>query len=167
MTALRSLGLMLLALTLSACGFHLRGSYDIPPELLQLNLRVNPASNLSAPLSNALQTAGVQLGSGRYSLIVTREKLNKQTTNTDSRAKVAEYTLIYDLSYHITDADGEKVGDEQKLTLRRSYQYDTTTIVGKSEEEETLIRELYTDAAHQILRQISFFRPVGQTSAAP
>lgn len=167
MTALRSLGLMLLALTLSACGFHLRGSYDIPPELRQLNLRVNPASNLSAPLSNALQTAGVQLGSGRYSLIVTREKLNKQTTNTDSRAKVAEYTLIYDLSYHITDADGEKVGDEQKLTLRRSYQYDTTTIVGKSEEEETLIRELYTDAAQQILRQISFFRPVGQTSAAP
>lgn len=167
MTALRSLGLMLLALTLSACGFHLRGSYDIPPELRQLNLRVNPASNLYAPLSNALQTAGVQLGSGRYSLIVTREKLNKQTTNTDSRAKVAEYTLIYDLSYHITDADGEKVGDEQKLTLRRSYQYDTTTIVGKSEEEETLIRELYTDAAQQILRQISFFRPVGQTSAAP
>jgi len=96
---------------------------------------------------------------------VTRERLIKQTTNTDSRAKVAEYTLLYEVHYRIGRANDETPMPERQLSLRRSYQYDTTAIVGKAEEEDTLMRELYQDAAQQILRQISFFKP--SAAAAP
>ena len=47
--------------------------------------------------------------------------------------------------------------EERKLLLRRSYQYDTTAIVGKTAEEETLIKELYEEAATQITRQFQWF----------
>ncbi|HEX5360966.1 MAG TPA: LPS assembly lipoprotein LptE [Fluviicoccus sp.] len=166
MTALRFPGLILLALTLGACGFHLRGSYAIPPELQQLKLVLGSKSSLSRPLRDALQTAGITLGSGDYSLIIVNEKLTKQSTTTDSRAKAAEYTLQYELIYRLSREQEAAPQPEQKLSLRRSYQYDTTAIVGKSEEEETLIRELYLDAAQQILRQISFFKP-GAAVPAP
>ncbi|HEX5277358.1 MAG TPA: LPS assembly lipoprotein LptE [Fluviicoccus sp.] len=159
MTTARFLGTVLLALTLGACGFHLRGSYAIPPELHNLKLDLGSNSSLSRPLRDALQTAGVTLGQGDYRLIITHEKLTKQSTTTDSRAKAAEYTLQYEVNYRLSREQETAPLPERKLSLRRSYQYDTTAIVGKSEEEETLIRELYLDAAQQILRQISFFKP--------
>lgn len=150
---------LLLTILLSGCGYHLRGSYNIPPEIRQLNLEFGSASALSAPLRTGLQTTGIQLGEGNYTLVITEDSLNKQTTNTDSRAKAAEYTLYYQVRYLIKNSDGQAVSPERKLLLRRSYQYDTTTIVGKTAEEETLIRELYQDAAQQIVRQLSTFSP--------
>ncbi|RZU37053.1 LPS-assembly lipoprotein [Fluviicoccus keumensis] len=165
MTAPRFLGTILLALSLGACGFHLRGSYAIPPELQRLNVSAPGNSALSQPLRDALKTAGISLDSGSYTLTLTTEKLTKQTSNTDGRAKVAEYTLLYDVRYRISRPDDAEPAPEQKLSLRRSYQYDTTAIVGKSEEEETLIRELYADAAQQILRRLSFFKPAPTPSS--
>ena len=150
---------------LTACGYHLRGSYHIPPDIKQLNLNLSTASALSAPLRTSLQTAGIQLGNGNYTLDITEDNLNKQTTNTDSRAKAAEYTLYYQVRYLIKNSDGLAVSPERKLLLRRSYQYDTTTIVGKTVEEETLLRELYLDAAQQIVRQLSTFSPQTPASA--
>jgi LPS-assembly lipoprotein len=147
-------------LSLTACGFHLRGSYNLPAEIKQLELRISPSSPLSPPLREALQSAGVQLGGGDYTLGIMEDKLSKQTTNTDSRAKAAEYTLYYQVSYRLKNSAGQAVSPERKLLLRRSYQYDTTAIVGKTAEEETLIRELYLDAAQQILRQLGSFKPI-------
>jgi len=157
----------LIITSLTACGFHLRASYHIPEQLQQLNLNISSASALSAPLRETLQQAHIQLGDGNYTLEVLDDLLNKQTTNTDSRAKAAEYTLYYTVSYQIKDAQNRVVMAERQLLLRRSYQYDTTAIVGKTAEEETLIRELYQDAAQQILRQLSSFKPNQPTTVTP
>ncbi len=154
-TLLICLGLSLL----TACGFHLRGSYELPAVVKQLSLKIQADSSLASPLKEALQSAGVQLGGGDYTLEILDDKLNKQTTNTDSRAKAAEYTLYYQVSYHLKNSDNQAVSPERKLLLRRSYQYDTTAIVGKTAEEETLVRELYQDAAQQIVRQLGSFKP--------
>ncbi|HNJ86147.1 MAG TPA: hypothetical protein PKU92_06140, partial [Agitococcus sp.] len=59
------------------------------------------------------------------------------------------------------------VSEERKLLLRRSYQYDTTAIVGKTAEEETLIKELYEEAATQITRQLSGFSHLSTTKTTP
>lgn len=151
------------SLTLTACGFHLRGSYHIPPELAQLNLKIEPYSALNQPLRQRLQQAGIELSLNEYTLEIKDDSLNRQTTNTDSRAKAAEYTLYYQVSYVIKNSQNKVVFDERKLLLRRSYQYDTTAIVGKTAEEETLVKELYEDAATQIVRQLSSFRPASNT----
>ena len=155
----RFLSITILTIGLTACGFHLRGSYHLPEGLHSLKLALPPGSALEAPLRKDLDTAGVDIGDAGYTLRVLKEKLSKQTSNTDSRAKVAEYTFLYDLRYEFRDDEGRPVSPEYKLLLRRSYQYDTTAIVGKSEEEETLLRELYQEAAHQIVQRLSWFHP--------
>ena len=108
------------SLTLTACGFHLRGSYHIPPELAQLNLKIEPYSALNQPLRQRLQQAGIELSLNEYTLEIKDDSLNRQTTNTDSRAKAAEYTLYYQVSYVIKNSQNKVVFDERKLLLRRS-----------------------------------------------
>ena len=166
MTAIRPLIFILLAATLSACGFHLRGTYHIPDTLHTLALDIPGNSRLEAPLRNRLRVAHIDTSSGDYTLKVIKEKLSKQTTNTDSRAKAAEYTFLYELHYELHNREGKAVSPEYKLLLRRSYQYDTTAIVGKSEEEETLLTELYQEAAHQIVQRLGFFKPLPTQPAA-
>ena len=153
--------------SLTACGFHLRGSYNVPSTIKHLELKINNASALYLPLRDSLQQAGIQLDASDYTLEILEDSLNKQTTNTDSRAKAAEYTLYYAVSYQIKNNDNKTVSPERKLLLRRNYQYDTTTIVGKTAEEETLIHELYQDAAQQILRQLSSFQPTQPAMVKP
>ena len=157
----------LMIISLTACGFHLRGSYHIPPQLKQLNVDLSTTSPLSSPLNQRLQQSGVELNQGEYRLVILEDKLSKQTTNTDSRAKAAEYSLYYQVRYVLQDSQQKNVSEERKLLLRRSYQYDTTAIVGKTAEEETLIKELYEEAATQITRQLSGFSHLSTTKTTP
>lgn len=159
--------LIINSLFLTACGFHLRGSYHIPPQLQQLNLVSTHTSPLSNALSQRLQQSGVQLNQGEYRLVILEDKLSKQATNTDSRAKAAEYSLYYQVRYVLQDSQQKNVSEERKLLLRRSYQYDTTAIVGKTAEEETLIKELYEEAATQITRQLSGFTALSDIKTTP
>ncbi|MFO1373523.1 MAG: LPS assembly lipoprotein LptE [Agitococcus sp.] len=157
----------LMIISLTACGFHLRGSYHIPPQLQQLNVELSTASPLNSPLNQRLQQSGIQLNQGEYRLVILEDKLSKQTTNTDSRAKAAEYSLYYQVRYVLQNTEKQNVSEERKLLLRRSYQYDTTAIVGKTAEEETLIKELYEEAATQITRQLSGFSHLSTTKTTP
>lgn len=163
----RSVLCALIIISLTACGFHLRGSYHIPPELQQLTVQLSTVSPLSAPLSQRLKQSGIQLNQADYRLVILEDKLSKQATNIDSRAKAAEYSLYYQVRYVLQNSEQQNVSEERKLLLRRSYQYDTTAIVGKTAEEETLIKELYEEAATQITRQLSGFQHLSDTKTTP
>ncbi|HQV21953.1 MAG: hypothetical protein H6996_00330 [Moraxellaceae bacterium] len=153
-----------LSLTLTACGFHLRDSYHIPLALQEITL-ISSASPLDSILRQRLQQSNVDTSGGEYTLEITQDTLSKQTTNTDTRAKTAEYNLYYQVSYTIKDKQNRLLMPKRQLLLRRGYQYDNTAIVGKSSEEQTLIQELYQDAATQIVNQLRSVKPV--SSATP
>ncbi|MGH8494125.1 MAG: LPS assembly lipoprotein LptE [Moraxellaceae bacterium] len=145
-----------LVLGLSACGFHLRGSYKVPAFLQEISLR-NQVDNkdFEKEMRLALERSNILPEGGEVLLEITREDINRQTSTVDSSAKAAEYTLIYTVEYRVGTSDGKVYGDRQALILRRSYQYSNTNVVGKNTEEETLIRELRVDAAQQIVRQLT------------
>lgn len=157
-------GLWLLPLLLSACGFHLRGSYAVPAAVHELQLQLDPGSALYQPLRNELRLGGFEPDGGEVTLEITYDQLAKQISSTDNRAKVAEYTLVYEVRYQLRRGT-EILSPERRLLLRRSYQYDSTAIVGKSAEEATLIQELRDDAARQLVQQLGFFKP--GTSPSP
>lgn len=152
--------LLMSLLMLSACGFHLRGSYDMPASLSAITLTA-PASSAALKQELALTLARSKVGTdgGDVELEVTREVLTKQTTTVDSRAKAAEYTLVYAVDYRLNHLAADTRGPIQSLILRRGYQYDSTSIVGKNTEEETLVVELRRDAAQQIVRQLRAYTP--------
>lgn len=158
---------LICGLFLTACGFHLRGSYHIPPDLQSLTLKSTPPP-LEAILRKQLQQHRIKLiNDAKYTLEIIEATLNKQTSSMDTRAKAAEYNLYYQVSYRIIDNSQDVVFPTHRLLLRRGYQYDNTAIVGKNSEEQTLILELYHDAAMQIIRQLTHFTPQNNSSPTP
>lgn len=155
-----------LALSLSACGFHLRGQYAIPDFLKEVTLRT-PASSkdFDKEMRLALERNNILPDGGDIVVEVTRENLTRQTSTVDSHAKAAEYTLVYTVEYRVGQLGQKLSGPKQSLILRRSYQYSTTNVVGKSTEEDTLVRELRTDAANQIVRQLATLKSPPQPVA--
>jgi LPS-assembly lipoprotein len=158
-TTHRTLAVLLagmLALSLTACGFHLRGQYTIPDFLKEVTLRTPAGSkDFDKEMRLALERNNILPDGGEVVVEVTRENLTRQTSTVDSHAKAAEYTLIYAVEYRVGLLGHKMSGPSQPLLLRRSYQYSTTNVVGKNTEEDTLVRELRTDAANQIVRQLA------------
>ena len=68
--------------SLTACGFQLRGSYNIPSTIKNLELKLDTNSALYFPLRDSLQQAGIQLDASDYTLEILEDSLNKQTTIT-------------------------------------------------------------------------------------
>lgn len=155
-----------ISLLLASCGFHLRGQYAMPAHLQALTLTVPAAHGLlKAEIELALERVNVSSVGGDTELEIVREVLTKQTTTVDSRAKAAEYTLIYSVDYRTHLKSAQVPGKTQSLILRRGYQYDSTSVVGKSTEEENLVRELRQDVARQIVRQLRNWTPPAEPAA--
>lgn len=154
---------------LAGCGFQLRGSYEVPAFLEAVSLKLPPAggSNLGTELRLALERKHIATTGGDLQLEVVSEQLTRQTSSVDSSARAAEYVLIYNVTFRVNSSDGRLIGPLQTLILRRSYQYSAANVVGKSTEEETLVRELHTDAAQQIVRQLVALKVSPATPTPP
>lgn len=160
--------LLCLMLGLTACGFHLRGSYKVPAFLQEVTLRApHDSKDFEKQMRLALERRNIIPEGGDVLLEITRENITRQTSTVDSSAKAAEYTLIYTVEYRVGTVDGKVYGDRQNLILRRSYQYSTTNVVGKSTEEETLVQELRVDAAQQIVRQLAAMKALPAPATNP
>lgn len=168
-TPLRLALLLPLLLALGACGFQLRGNYHVPDFLKAVGLKLPGGSRaLATELRLALERKGIGAEGGDIQLEVVNERINRQASSVDSRARAAEYILVYTVEFRINSSDGRAVGPLETLILRRSYQYSTQNVVGKNTEEETLVRELRADAAQQIVRQLAALKvsPAAPDSAA-
>lgn len=154
--ARRPLLVAMLALALSACGFQLRGYYHVPETLTSVTLKLPTGTRaLATELRLALERKHIGTGGGDAVLEVVAERLTRQASSVDSRARAAEYILVYTVEFRFNDQALERTGPLQTLILRRAYQYSDTNVVGKNTEEETLLRELRADAAQQIVRQLA------------
>jgi LPS-assembly lipoprotein len=157
---------ILLSTLLSACGFHLRGIYTPPDFLHEITLHTPLNSHeLDSAMRIALEQNNIVPHGGEVLLDITQENIAQQTSTVSSQAAVAEYTLVYTVEYRISRTDKSVVGPLQTLTLRRSYQYNTATIVGIAAEEETMIHELRIDVTQQIMRRLSTLKTLPMAPA--
>jgi outer membrane lipopolysaccharide assembly protein LptE/RlpB len=101
---------------------------------------------------------GIDPSGGNFTLEVVHDNLVKQTSALVTQTEVSEITLVYDVEYRLRYQSGHAATDARHLLLRRGYQYDPTSIVGKTTEEDTLTTELRSDAVQQIVRQLSALR---------
>ena len=96
-TLLRSVSLALITvLTLAACGWHPRGSQEVPLQMRQLRLVTEqPNAALTLKLRRALQGAGVELvdvaGAGPSLHIGTEQRVSRKIS-LDRDARSAEQT---------------------------------------------------------------------------
>ncbi|ASK28112.1 LPS-assembly lipoprotein LptE [Neisseria chenwenguii] len=144
------------ALLLSACGFHLKGNGGITKPLPYQTWSVN-GNVLQEALENALRRAdGKPVETGAEAgVTVTGIETRRDIYTITRTAHVNEYLLILRVEAQAT-RNGAPVGPKLSALVQRTMDYADSEVLGKAEEEQTIWSEMRTDAAEQIVRQLTF-----------
>lgn len=158
---MRSLVLAFLVLTLSSCGFHLRGQQALPFD----SLVISPEGS---PLAIALKQA-IEVGSttrivkkpskSSYHLQILDETRDRIILSLDSTGQVREYELRYRVAFSLRGPGGKVVLARSDLLLTRIMSYSNTEMLAKIGEAELLYQNMQSDAVDQIMRRLSVIHP--------
>jgi LPS-assembly lipoprotein len=143
----------------SGCGFHLRGSAELPPTFSSIYLQGgNPYGELVAELHRALAGAGTRLTDrpedAQAVLTLMSEDLDRRTLAVGSTGKAREYGLRLQVQFQATTPKGDVLIPPQSVYVVRDYSFDPTQVLGTADQEAFLRREMIRDAVQQILLRL-------------
>ena len=148
---------LLLLLALEGCGFRLRGSVELPPQLSVLHVvDAGHSHQLRRALQQGLDAAGVErvddLLQATAQLRIDEESYRRRESLIDRRGQIAEYELTYRLQFSLRDGDGESLLDSAEVELSRFLRYDYSQLLAKEREEEELRNHMVQQAVQAMLR---------------
>jgi len=158
MRSLPIFGVVLLSMSLFACGFHLRGSYQLPEHLSPLYLDKESMSLLLyKELRSTVRASGVELTedatAAASALKVDFEQQTRDVISVDTLGRAREYRLIYRLTFSV-QAAGENVIDRSNIQLTRNLLFNPEAVLGVAEETQNIYRDMIRDSAGQILLRL-------------
>lgn len=141
-----------LALVLGACGFHLRGSTDIPDIFKHLQVKTTQNTPLEKWLRTELIGLRVQLDEPTSTIL---HVLGVRPTRQELTGSLTEIQIGLEVDFRMENNQGEPLTVTRTISSRRSFQYNQNTVGIQSQQEELLQTELYQSAAQQIIRQVA------------
>ncbi|MBY8020879.1 hypothetical protein KW439_07965 [Vibrio fluvialis] len=148
---------VLTATLLSACGFHLRGDYDVPEELSTMSLTsYDQYSTFTRMVKRQLrmnEITVVQPAEDVPNIHLLSEGTGERTLSLYQNTRAAEIELTFVTSYRVTIPNlGEKTFS---TSVTRSYLDNPLTALAKSVERDMIEDEMRKLAASQIVRQMA------------
>jgi LPS-assembly lipoprotein len=158
----RILSLVLLSFALVACGFHLRGSYQLPEHLSPLYLDKESMSlQLYKELRSTIKASGAELtedaAAAASILKVDSELRTRDVISVDSLGRAREYRLIYRLTFSLRSA-GENVIERSNIQLERNLLFNPEAVLGVAEETQNIYQDMIRDSTGQILLRLQALR---------
>lgn len=158
---------IIFTLLLGGCGYHLRGAYQLPPQMATTTIRAdNMNSELVRGLKRSFETSGItivdHLGANDVAvaekskvavLRIVKETHNKRILSVDAKGRVREYELHYAIGIELSAADDFFL-PEQALELSRDFLFDPEDVLGKSDEEADLLRDMQRDMVRLIMLRL-------------
>ena len=136
-------------LVLAGCGFHLR-SYDLNTTVAAVHVTASGNNLASDPLRRGLSQAGVTLAelADEAELVVQLldDRRDRRSVAVTDQARAAEYETSIGVRYAVEKPDGEVLIEPRWV--------DRVNIVGSSEEQVLLEREMVNDLVQQIIRAL-------------
>ena len=150
--------LILTLLLLTGCGFQLRGSVELPPELTEISVvDAGGASLITPDLRDALLNRGVSvIDKANMALRVRGESYSKRVLSVDSSGRATEYGLSYKVRFRLQDADGGVWLPDEFISIQRDLRFDATAVLATSGQETVLQEEMRREAVIQILRRLQY-----------
>jgi LPS-assembly lipoprotein len=157
--------LLLAVMSLSACGFHLRGSdmKDITFSFKSLYLKAPGNTDFVQDLRRTLKANKILLTAtadeADLVLEVVSEQSLKQILSLDSSGHVQEYKLLYNVSLRAYDKQQIDWLPVEEISLSRNMTYDSTQIYAMDQQEATLYKDMRSDAVMQAIRRLYRAKP--------
>ena len=153
----RSLLLLGLAGLVAGCGFHLR-TWELDGNIETAKITSNLRNPVADPLGRALESAGVEVvgsGSADVTIDLLSDRTSRRAVSVTDQARAAEYQTTLTVVYAVQDASGNALASSRSVSASRIYTVDRDNIVGSSEEQALLQREMVDDLVQQIIRGVN------------
>jgi len=141
-----------LVLLLGACGFHLRGTANIPVIYQHLQIKAQQDGLLTHWLRAELVGMHVELDEPSSPIL---HILAVRPTRQELVGSLTEIQIGVEVDFRIEDAQGNPITATRTITSHRSFQYNKNTVGIQSQQEDLLQNDLYAGAAQQIIRQLA------------
>ena len=149
-----------LILSLSACGFQLRGSssnFAINADSIFVSSQ--SAGQIGEAVRSQLQYQGISTpesnAAAEYILSLKNELREKNIlTVSSTTGKVQEYELNYSVLMTVSDPNGNIISDEQRIAASRDLFFDENAVLALGEEERIIYEELQEQIAGTVLRRL-------------
>ena len=147
----------LLALMLSACGFHLRGAATLPFSTLYVD--ASPASVFATQLRRVIG-AGSQTritntqAEADATLQLLRELQESEILSLSPGGRARELQLRYRVLYQVLDKNKTIITPPTEIVLRREFSINDQDPRGQESEQALLYRDMQTDAVYQLVRRL-------------
>jgi LPS-assembly lipoprotein len=151
-----------LTLLLTACGFQLRGAYNLPYESLFISLP--DASVIGAGLKRQIRAGGGTrlvdtMEEAQGTFLQVTELRERQILSLSSAGRVREVRLRFRYAFRIVDAKGRELIPTTGVELARDITYDDSAVLAKEQEEQLLWRDMENDLVQQLLRRLAAVKP--------
>ncbi len=162
--------LLLTALALSACGFHLRRNAGLPASMQRVHLAVNGSSNLQRQLARALVSAGAKVedsaGPGIAELAVPTAAFSTDSVTAGGYARISEYAVHYSVRFSVTAA-GQLVVPPQTISMSREYSVDASNPIGNASQLEQIEKSLDSSMVQAIMFRLQAAAKPGGSATTP
>jgi LPS-assembly lipoprotein len=152
-------------LSLSSCGFHLRGT--TAGSKLAFD-SVYLEATRGTPLERELRTAILSSGNtslatdqkaAAVTLRILSEGREKKILTLNAQGQVREFSLLYRVNFEVADKENNKLLNPNELALQSFLSYSESQALAKETEERMTYDDLRRDAVSQIMRQLSRIKP--------
>ena len=153
--------LAILVLTLSACGFQLRGTAALPFDTIYIpNTTGGIALDLKRNIQSGTRTRVVETDKGAQALLeLSGETKFRNILSLSGAGRVRELQLVYRVNLRVHDGKGGEFLPTTQFSIMRDLTYNDSDVLSKEVEEASIYREIQTDVVQQILRRLSAAQP--------
>ncbi|MCK9622878.1 MAG: LPS assembly lipoprotein LptE [Methylobacter sp.] len=148
--------IFVMALLLSACGYHLRGALELPANMKNVYVE-GGSSPLLEQFKQVMKSSSAQLASSRQGagivIKVANEEFNRRVLSLSTRGKSNEFELTYRLDYEFANAADAVLMPRQSVEVRREYYNDQQFMIAKDQEEAVIRNEMYQQAVQTIVNR--------------
>ncbi len=148
--------IFIMALLLSACGYHLRGAFQLPENMKSVYIE-GASPQLREQFNQVIKSSSAKLANSRSGagivIKIFDENFNRRVLSLSSRGKTNEFELFYRLDYELANAGDASLMARQPVEVRREYYNDQQFMIAKDNEETVIRKEMYLQAVHTIVNR--------------
>ncbi len=161
---MRFLFALILAVTVTACGFHLRGSGSAQLPYSTMHVALPETAEVAIWLKRYIKASGntriVDKSSDAEAIFQQlTDNRSKAILSVNAQGRAREYRLMLSYSFRVVNAKGQVLVPPNQITLSRDVTFDDSNVLAKDLEEGLLWRDMNMDLVNQIMRRMSILKP--------
>lgn len=146
-----------------SCGFRLRGSVNSLAGLEPTYVMLTEGDNsFLMELRRTLTKAEVPLvdsrGKAKLVLTVLRNERGRRVLSYDANGRPREYELYQNVDFNLVDNAGLEVVPKHSISLIRDFEFDEADVLGKSDEQAMLQRDMQREITRRIVQRLHIRR---------